>query len=349
MNEAMPARGADHSEIIPDVEALEERLSRPDSDVVSDLAALDGDILILGASGKMGPTLARMAKRAAPHKTVHAVARFADPSASEALQAQGIETIKCDLLDTAAIAALPKVKNVILMAGFKFGSTEAPARTWATNTLLAAHVAASLEDSRLVAFSTGCVYPFVPIASGGATEDYPLTPKGEYANSCVGRERVIEWYSAQNRTVGRLFRLNYAIDLRYGVLYDIAAKVFAGQPVDVTTGYVNVIWQGDASAMALRCLARAADPIAPLNVTGPETLSVRWLAQRFAERFGKQASIVGEEAPTAWLSNAGLAHKLLGYPKVPLLQMVDWVADWVGRSMPSLSKPTGFEARDGTY
>ena len=335
---------------IRDVADLEERLSRPTPAVEADLARVEGDIMLLGVGGKMGPTLARMARRAAPDRRIYAVARFSDPSVADALAAEGIEPLRADLLDRAAIAALPRVPNVILMAGHKFGTATDPSRTWATNAFLPALVAETFAGSRIVAFSTGNVYPFVPVASGGAREETPLLPvPGDYAASCVGRERLPRYLSEAHGTPGSILRLNYAIDMRYGVLHDIARKVLDGTPVDVTMGHVNVIWQGDANAIALRCLAHCATPTEPLNLTGPETTSTRALAHAFAERLGTTATIVGEEAPTALLSDATRCSELFGPPTVDLETMVAWQADWLARSLPTLSKPTSFEVRDGSF
>ena len=329
---------------------LEEFLSQPTPELARDLASVAGDILVLGVAGKMGPTLARMAKRAAADRRVVGVARFSDMAVRTGLEQAGVETIACDLLDRSAVEALPKLPNVIYMAAMKFGASDNPALTWAMNVHVPAMVAEIFASSRIIAFSTGCVYPFVPIASGGATEDTPAgPPPGEYAWSCLGRERMLEHFSARLGTPGRLVRLNYAIDMRYGVLQDIAAKVLGGETLDLTMGHVNVIWQGDANAVALRCLAHTTAPTSPLNVTGPQTLSVRWLADEFARRFGRSARLTGSEAPTGWLNNAAHMVAEFGPPKVGIEPMLDWTADWLLRGLPSHGKPTHYEVRDGRF
>ena len=332
------------------VEHLEDVMTTPSPALVADLARAPGDLIVLGVGGKMGPTLARTAKRAAPDRRVVGVARFSEPGLREALERHGVECIGADLLDRDAVARLPKLPNVVFMAGRKFGSTGAEHLTWAMNVHVPALVAEQFAGSRIVAFSTACVYPFVPVASGGATEDTPTTPPpGEYANSCVGRERMFDHFSRRHGTPGRLIRLSYAIDMRYGVLHDVARKVFARQPVDVTMGHVNVIWQGDANAQALRALAHCTTPTSALNVSGPEPTSVRALALAFGKRLGVEPVITGREAADAWLLDTRAAQRLFGRPEVALETMLDWTADWVAHGGASLGKATHFEARGGSY
>jgi nucleoside-diphosphate-sugar epimerase len=336
-------------ETILDIAALDELLCRPSQALIDDLRKVDGDIMILGVAGKMGPTLAGLAKAALPDRRVIGVARFSDAGVKDWLEARGIQTISCDLLDDTAIKSLPKVKNIVFMAGRKFGAEGDLSLTWAMNSHVPALVAQAFAGSRIVAFSTGCVYPFVPVDGKGSREDMPPDPPGEYAQSCVGRERMFEYFSRKCSTPGRLFRLNYAIDMRYGVLHDIASKVLQGKPIDVSLGHVNFIWQGDASAQALRCLAHCDTPTSPINVSGHEILAVRELAAKFGKRFGCAPVIVGKEEPTAWLTDTSQAVKLFGLPIVDTDRLISWTADWVARSMPSLGRPTKYEVRDGRY
>lgn len=338
---------------IGSVAALEDVLTAPSPTLVADLAALDGDVMVIGGAGKMGPTLAILARRAltaaGSDRDVIAVARFSDVAVRARLDAAGVRTIAADLHDPAQLAALPDAPHIIYMLGTKFGTTGREYVTWATNVYLAGRVAERFPSSRFTVFSSGNVYPLRPVTQGGADETVPPAPVGEYAQSCLARERIFEHVSRERGTPVTIFRLNYAIDLRYGVLSDIGRQVFAGEPVDVTMGNVNVIWQGDANAMALCCLTLASSPPTVLNVTGPETLSTRWVVAEFARRFGMEPKTTGEEAPTALLSNAANVFTHFGYPAVPPATMIDWIAAWISAGGPSLDKPTHFQEREGKF
>jgi len=332
---------------------LEELLSRPNARDVAFMRELEGDLLILGAGGKMGPSLARRARRAAGEagvsKHIIAVARFSKPSLRDELEQAGVKTLAADLLEEDQLAALPDVPNVIFMAARKFGTTGNEYLTWALNCYLPARVAERFHRSRIVAFSTGNVYPLTPIAHGGPSESFPTAPVGEYAQSALARERLFEYFSARYGTPVTLLRLNYAIDLRYGVLRDIGQKVFERRPVNLAMGMVNVIWQGDANSVCLRAFGLCQSPPAVLNLTGPETLSVRALALRFGELLGVEPVFEGAEGQTALLSNAARCQALLGYPEVSVEQMILWVADWLRMGGVAWNKPTHFEVRDGKF
>lgn len=332
-----------------DEAALEEFMTRPSRALAADLDATDGDIMILGVGGKMGPTMARLARRAAPGKRVIGVARFSEKGLKEDLESHGVETIAADLMDRAAVEKLPRVKNVIFMAGRKFGASGNQALTWAMNAHVPALVAESFRDSRIVAFSTGCVYPFVPVTGPGANEREPVAFLGEYASTCVGRERVFAHYAQEFGTRQLMYRLNYAVELRYGVLVDIALKVARGEPVDVTMGWLNCIWQGDACARAIQCLEHAANPPRILNITGPEKLGIRGLAEEFGRRLGRPPVLTGTEATTAWLADASESLRLFGPPETSVPRMLDLITAHVSGGGRLLGKPTHFEARNGKF
>ena len=338
---------------IENVQTLEELISRPPAWLVDTFAKIKGDLIILGVAGKMGPSLARMAKRASDAagtgRKIIGVARFSKPEQQSALEMHGIETIKADLLSQKQLDALPDAPNIVYMPAMKFGSTGQEALTWAMNTYLAGMCAQRYARSRIVAFSTGNVYGLHPVVLGGATEQSDLDPRGDYAMSCLGRERMFEHFSRVNGTPTALLRLNYSTEMRYGVLVDIAQKVFAGEEVDLSMGVFNAIWQGDANAMSLGCLEHVASPPLVINIVAPELLSVRRVAEEFAALMNRPLRTRGVEATDALFSSGELCQRTFGYPRVPAARMIPWIADWVMRGGASLGKPTHFEARDGKY
>jgi nucleoside-diphosphate-sugar epimerase len=338
---------------IKSVQELEEFLARPSESDIAAMARLDGDLLILGVGGKMGPSLARRAHRAAEkagvRKKIIAVARFSDNQLRASLASEGIGTLAVDLLQPGALSKLPDVPNVIFMAARKFGTTGSEDLTWAMNTFLPGLVAERYRASRIVAFSTGNVYPLRHAMEGGAIESTPVAPVSEYAQSALGRERMFEYGSRQWGTAVTILRLNYAIDLRYGVLLDIGTAVFERRPIDLHMALVNIIWQGDANSVCLRSFAHCQAPPLILNLTGPETLRVKFIAEEFGRRFNMQPTFISEEMPTALLSNAAKAHQIFGRPTVTPEQMIDWTSAWIATGGPRLNKPTHFEVRDGKF
>jgi uncharacterized protein YbjT (DUF2867 family) len=334
-------------------DALEDLLAEPTDADVAALSRLEPDVLILGAGGKMGPSLARRVRRAAERagtgSRVLAVSRFSSREARESLEADGIPTLACDFTSGPAITGLPQFPNVLFLAGRKFGTTDRTDITWTTNTVVPARVAEHFRATRMVVFSTGNVNTLVAVDGPAPTEEDPPAPVGEYAQSCLGRERVVEFVSREEGLRALMFRLNYAVDLRYGTLVDVARKVFAGEPIDLTVGYFNAIWQGDANSYALRSLELCESPPRVLNVTGPERISVREAAQWFGGVFGREPRFVNQEGPVALLSDASRCRAQLGEPQVPLTVLREWVAHWVAAGGASLNKPTHFETADGRF
>lgn len=328
---------------------LDDALSEPTPAVIETLAQLTGDMLILGVGGKMGPSMARMARRALnPKHRVIGVARFSDANARSNLEQHGVETIAADLLDEAALAKLPNTENIIYLAGRKFGSTGNESLTWAMNVLLPGMVAKRFRASKIVALSTGNVYGFAR-PDRPSKEDDPLQPIGEYATTAVGRERMFEYGSSEFGTRTALIRLNYACDLRYGVLVDLAQSILANQPIDLTMGHFNTIWQGDANALSLAAFAQVASPPWVVNVTSPNVVSIRHAADRLGRLLNRSPRFTGKEEGSALIADASRMVANLGSPRVSTDTLIEWVADWVGRGGRTLNKPTHFESRDGAF
>ena len=343
----------DFPPLIEDEQALDEVLTRPSPELVASVAGIKGDVMILGVGGKMGPTLAVLLCRAMREAGIDAqvigVSRFSTSRLRTQLEESGVKTVPCDLLDPKQLARLPRVPTVIYLVGMKFGSANQESLTWAMNTYLPGMVAQHFAGSRIVALSTGNVYPLTPVQHGGCRESDPVGPVGEYAQSCLGRERIFAYWAEKTGSPLALLRLNYAAELRYGVVMDIAQQVYHREPVDLTMGNFNSIWQGDANSVIIRAREIADAPPCVLNLTGPETLSVRQLARQFGSIFGVEPVFTGEEAPTALLSNAGSCHARFGYPRVSIQQIVAWTAHWVKIGGPTLNKPTHFQTRDGKF
>ena len=335
------------------VEELEERLSRPSPAAIAAMQRLEGDLVLLGVGGKMGPTLARMARRASDaagaSRRIFGVSRFTSPVARQRLEDCGVETIPCDLLDPRAAEQLPDAANVIYMTGMKFGASGNPGTTWAMNCYAPAVACRRYASSRIVAFSTGNVYGLTSVAGGGSVETDAPRPDGEYAMTALGRERMFQYFSSAQGTPTVLLRLNYATELRYGVLVDLARNVHAGEPVDVSMGHVNVIWLADANAMTLAAFDHVAPGARILNLAGADILSLADVARRYGERMGRDVQLVGQSGPDALLNNGHASYPLLGAPQVDARTMIDWTADWVARGGENLGKPTHFQVRNGKF
>lgn len=336
-----------------DIQQIYHELLMPSQELIEDIAKLEGDILILGAGGKMGPALVKLTKqaidRAGVNKKVIAASRFSEPGLQAELKALGIETFAVDLLEDTQLNTLPDVPNVLYLAGQKFGTTGKESFTWAMNAYLPGRVAEKYKDSRIVVFSTGNVYPLSDVSQGGLSEDQPTGPVGEYAQSCLARERIFQYASARYNTPCFIYRLNYANDVSYGVLLEIAKSVYAEKPLDLAMGFVNVIWQGDANEMAIRALHHCTTPPKIVNIAGSETVSVKWAAEQFGEIFGKMPHFTGREEATALLSNATKATRLFGAPRVSLQQMLEVIAGWVKQGGKTINKPTHFQEREGQF
>lgn len=336
-----------------DLEVLEQELLTPSDALVSDMSKIEGDIIILGVGGKMGPGMAKLARKAVisagVNKRIIGISRFSEEGTREELESEGIETISADLLNEKQLAQLPDAANILYLAGTKFGTTGKEPFTWAMNSYLPGRIAEKYKNSRIVAFSTGNIYPFTPVSSGGLSEDHLPAPVGEYGQSCLGRERIFQYFSEKYQIPTLIYRLNYAIDLRYGVMLEIAKSVLADEPIDLTTGNVNVIWQGDANEIAIRSLLHCDVPANILNVTGPETLSVKWLAAQFGLLLNKDPKFVNDTQPLALLNNASKAHRLFGYPRVTVRQMIEMTVAWLQGGGKTINKPTHFQERKGQF